>query len=140
MFREILWPRVGGSRLRQKSGPQVPGKSDSTASIGSLERPLMAPPPILSSLVRPGAAARPGDPLEGRAPSEAHTCARAREAKEIRCNQLRFLDSRSGKQGRAGRGKAIAAIGTGQASDGRSFGIDACHIRSPYVPVKCRAD
>src|SRR5580693_1753076 len=42
MFREILWPRVGAGSGR-KSGPHVSSKSDSTASIRSLERPLRAP-------------------------------------------------------------------------------------------------
>ena len=34
--------------------------------------------------------------------------------KEIRRNRLGFLESRSGKQGGAGRGKAIATTGTGR--------------------------
>ena len=85
-------------------------------------RPKLKPQPMFRFLVTPhrciaiirrfgsvqclpaGNDARPSRTCRSRA------CARGE--KEIRCNRLKFLDSRSGKQGLAGRGKAIAATGT----------------------------
>jgi hypothetical protein len=60
--------------------------------------------------------------------------ARARR-KEIRSNQLKFLDSRSGKQRRAVRGIGNRSNWHRQASDRSSFG-KGYYVCSPYVPVK----
>ena len=49
---------------------------------------------------------------------------------------MRFLDSGSEKQGLTGRGKAIAAIGTGRPPMAMAMAKGACHVCSLYVPIK----
>src|SRR6266404_2593933 len=63
--------------------------------------------------------------------------AHARERrKEIRTNPLESLDTRSGKQRVAARGKAISATGTGSPPTAVAFGKGARHMCSLYVPIK----
>ena len=58
------------------------------------------------------------------------------EKKEIRTNPLESLDTKSGKQRVAARGKAISATGMGRPPMAVAFGKGARHMCSLYVSVK----
>src|SRR6266478_10168531 len=73
---------------------------------------------------------------EALTPSESSGSRVRARRKEIRTNPLESLDTKSGKQRVAARGKAISATGMGRPPMAVAFGKGARHMCSLYVSVK----